>query len=221
MRAPFVAWPGWPHVRLFLALAVPVTLWFLIVYGGCDYVTGFRSRHRVHYDFELAMPFVPSSVVVYDSVYPVMWLAPFVLRTRPELIAYAVAQVVIVAAAGIGFLLHPAELGFPPTPDAGIWAPMVSATKAASLRYNLAPSLHVALAVITTAVYVSRTSASIQIALWFWAVLVAASTLLLHQHHLIDVMTGWFLGLVGGWGYHRFMARRHLASPASRPEPSA
>lgn len=221
MHTPFMAWPGWPHVRLFLALAVPVTLWFLVVYGGCDFVTAHRPRHRVHFDFERAIPFVPASVVAYDSVYPLMWLAPFVLRSRPELIVYAVAYVAIVAVAGIGFLAYPAELGFTPDPDAGIWAPLVLATKAASLHYNLVPSLHVAIATLTTAIYAPRAGAVVRLFLWGWAVLVAASTLLLHQHHVVDVVAGWLLGVAGAWGYHRLMARTPPASPAIHPGPSA
>jgi hypothetical protein len=30
----------------------------------------------------------------------------------------------------------------------------------------------------------------------FWAVMIAASTVLIHQHHLLDVATGWLLALV-------------------------
>jgi len=30
-----------------------------------------------------------------------------------------------------------------------------------------------------------------------WAAALAASTLLLHQHHVLDVVAGWFLGISG------------------------
>ncbi len=206
IRPPFVAWPGWLHVRDFVGLAIPVTVWFLAIYSVCDLVTGFRQRHRVHFDFELAIPFVPASVVVYDSVYPIMWLAPFVLRTRRELVGYAVAQAGVIAVAGVGFLLYPAELGFAPDPDAGGWTFLVAATKTAALHYNLVPSLHVALAVLTTSAYATLASPVIRAALCAWAVALSASTLLLHQHHVIDVATGWLLGLAGAWGYRWFTA---------------
>lgn len=219
-RQPFFAWPGWPHVRTFLGLAVPVTIWFLTVYGVCDLVAGYRSRHHVHIDCELAVPFVPASVVVYDSVYPVMWLAPFVLRARRELVAYALAQAGVVAAAGVGFMIYPAELGFAPDPDAGIWTPLVVATKTAALRYNLVPSLHVGLAVLTTAAYDYGARPAARAALWTWAAALAASTLLLHQHHVIDVVTGWLLGVAGAWGYRWLTARTPPASPATHPAPS-
>ena len=34
---------------------------------------------------------------------------------------------------------------------------------------------------------------------WLWAGAVAASTVLLHQHYLIDVVSGVALGLAGAW----------------------
>jgi membrane-associated phospholipid phosphatase len=32
--------------------------------------------------------------------------------------------------------------------------------------------------------------------LWLWAAAIAASTVLTHQHHIIDAVTGWALGVI-------------------------
>jgi len=83
---PFWHWPGWCHVGYALVLGGVVTLWFALIYGGADFLTARRSlRVRLHFDAELAMPFVPASVLIYLSIYLLLWLAPFILRSGREL----------------------------------------------------------------------------------------------------------------------------------------
>jgi len=36
----------------------------------------------------------------------------------------------------------------------------------------------------------------VRTALWSWAAMIAASTVLIHQHHVLDVATGWLLALI-------------------------
>jgi membrane-associated phospholipid phosphatase len=53
----------------------------------------------------------------------------------------------------------------------------------------------------------------IKAVLWLWACLIAASTVLIHQHHVLDVITGWLLALL----CVRMVFRRSLPStPADR-----
>ena len=59
------------------------------------------------------------------------------------------------------------------------------------------------------------------VGVWAWATVIVASTLLLHQHHVLDVATGWPLGLAGGWGYRRLTGQRRTASPATHRGQSA
>src|SRR5207302_9440093 len=45
----FLAWPGWRHLLYAWTLALANGLWFLLVYGGCDFITGHRVlRIPVH-----------------------------------------------------------------------------------------------------------------------------------------------------------------------------
>jgi membrane-associated phospholipid phosphatase len=64
-----------------------------------------------------------------------------------------------------------------------------------ALEYNMVPSLHVALSVCCVAIFVRRATAFGRVLLWSWAAAIALSTLLTHQHHVIDAVTGWLLGL--------------------------
>jgi membrane-associated phospholipid phosphatase len=46
------------------------------------------------------------------------------------------------------------------------------------------------------AVFSPRAPSIAKIALWSWVVLIAASTVLIHQHHILDVVTGWLLAVI-------------------------
>jgi membrane-associated phospholipid phosphatase len=220
----FWGWPGWLLLRLALLLTVGQTAWFYLIYGGTNYVTGQRTlRIPVHFDWELDIPFVPASVLVYMSIYLLFAAAPFILRTRREVVALTLTLMSITAAGGIVFLLLPAELAFPPPPsDVGIWTPLCHIAREMALKYNLLPSLHVALSVACVAIYAARAAPAGKMLLWAWATAVALSTLLLHQHHLLDVLAGWFLGFAGKiCVFDRVTVRRQTlpANLSSRREP--
>lgn len=194
---PFFRWPGLAHIGHALFLGLLVSAWWLLVYHGANYLTGFLPyRVRLHLDAELNIPFAPVSVFGYMSLYPLFWMSPFVLRTRQQLrrLAWTLAAITLVA--GISFLLFPADPHFRTPPDWGAWADLIRVAKDLTLEHNFAPSLHVGLTVTCITIYARRASIGGQAALWAWSMLVALSTLFLHQHYLIDVVTGYALG----WG---------------------
>lgn len=175
-----------------------VAAWFGFVYGGADWITAQRAfRVRVHLDAELLIPLVPSFTLVYMSIYFLFLAAPFVLRTRSELVSLAMAQTVAIFVAGICFLLIPASLAFPPATDAqlGIWKVPFHFADRLNLDYNLVPSLHVALSMICVEMFAPSASAVGKWLLRVWGALIAASTILTHQHHLIDAASGYLLAL--------------------------
>jgi membrane-associated phospholipid phosphatase len=214
---PFVAWPGWPHLRFAALLSLAAGLWFLLIYGGADRLTAHRElRVPIHFAAELRLPFVPAMTVAYMSLYGLFLLAPFVLRTRRRFAAAAVTIAVAVAAGGAGFLLVPAELAFAPIRDEqlGAWAGLYHVADRLNLTYNLLPSLHVAFAVICVAIFSPRAPGWIRFLLWLWALLIAVSTLLIHQHHVVDVVTGWLLAVACVRTVFRRALRAFPATPA-------
>jgi membrane-associated phospholipid phosphatase len=217
--APFLAWPGWAHLREAALLSLADALWFVIVYGGADRLTADRKfRVPVHFSAELDLPFVPSMTVFYMSVYGLFFLAPFVLRTRRELRATVATMAVAITIAGIGFLLVPAELAFAPAREEqlGIWAGLYHVADDLNLTYNLLPSLHVTFAVICVAIFAPRASRPLQALLWLWALLIAVSTVLTHQHHVLDAVTGWLLALLCvRWVFRRSVPSRPAAPATS------
>jgi membrane-associated phospholipid phosphatase len=196
---PFLAWPGWPHLAYAGGLALVNGLWFALVFYGCDLLTARRAlRLRVHLDAELSIPFVPAMTAVYMSVYLLFLAAPFILRTRRELRAAIATLAAVIGMAGLGFLLVPAELAFPPArpEDLALWADVYRLADRMNLTYNLVPSLHVALAVACAAIFSSHATGFGAALLWLWTAAVAVSTVLTHQHHVLDVIAGWLLALL-------------------------
>jgi membrane-associated phospholipid phosphatase len=211
---PFLAWPGGAHLRRAGWLALANAAWFGAVYGGADLLTARRAlRVPVHFAAELRLPFVPAMALFYLSLYGLFLLAPFVLRTRRELAAAVAAMAVAIGVSGILFLLVPAELAFAPVREAqlGAWAGLYRLADGLNLTYNLLPSLHVAFAVICAAAFSPAAPRPVKAALWLWASLIAASTVLLHQHHLLDVAAGWLLAVA---------CVRTVRRRSSRPLPS-
>jgi membrane-associated phospholipid phosphatase len=192
---PFVAWPGWLLVGKMLALALPVTLWWVLVYHGANWVTSLHThRVRVHLDAELAIPMVPAFVLVYLAQPLVYFPAPFVLRSLRELQALALSLVVATGVAGVGFLLVPAELAYPCCDPDG-WSTLFAVARELALPYNLVPSLHVAMGCICLAAYATRCGAVGKALLATCAAAICLSTVLTHQHHLLDVATGLVLAM--------------------------
>lgn len=215
---PLFGWPGWRHLVEAFLLAVAVTVWFGVVYGTADLVTGWRAhRVRVHLDRELAIPFVPVMLLCYMSIYPLFWTAPFILRTRSELRGLAAAMAFVTGCGGVGFLLVPAELAFTPPEVPARWLPLFRIADGLNLEYNLVPSLHVALAALCVDVFARRATRTGKIFFRAWGAAIVASTVLTHQHHLADVAAGLVLGLAVACGVYPRWAGSARSNSAAQP----
>ena len=213
-REPFLGWPGWGVLGYALVWGSATTLWWAIIYVGADWVTGLRAdRVRIHLDSELSIPYVPAFLPIYRSIDVMFLLGPFILRRRPEVRALTLTLGIVSAIGGVGFLLLPAAPAYPPQ-DAGVWQPLAAWNQRIVLTYNMVPSLHVALSIVTLSAYGSHCGKLGKVLLTSWAAAIALSTLLTHQHHLLDVLTGAILG----WGGYCFLYRRWL--PASQIAPA-
>jgi len=92
--------------------------------------------------------------------------------------------------------LWSAELAFAPPQDLGAFPELFRFADRLNLTYNLVPSLHVALSVLCIAAFSARANPAGKVLFWIWAVAIALSTLLTHQHHVIDVVAGFALALI-------------------------
>src|SRR5262249_55445487 len=113
-QEPFLAWPGWRHLRFAWVLSLAGAAWFAWIYAGADALTAHRAaRVRVHFDAELGIPFIPETIVVYMSIYLLFLAAPFIIRERSDFFALCMTLNLVVLVSGFCFLLVPAQLAFP------------------------------------------------------------------------------------------------------------
>ena len=174
-----------------------ICLAFALLFGVCY---GFTSWWTVMHSaslpaplpswdlpFERHLPFVPWLSLVYLTITPALLLAPFLLP-RERIAPLAIALSVETLVASTCFLLFPQTTAFPPRIVTG-WARIPFAlADALNLDYNTFPSLHVAFACSAAWAYATTRRRAF---LWTgWSVAVAASTLLMHEHHLADIAGG-------------------------------
>lgn len=196
-RPRFIIWPGWPFLRFACLLSTLNALWFWIVYDGCEWITSHRSlRVPIAMPWELKnIPFVPGAVVIYMSIYLLFLVGPFMVRERREFATLISSLALATLLGGIGFLLFPSRAAFPPPGDLGVWAGLFHFADWLNRDYNMVPSLHVALSVCCIAAFAKKAAPPGRALLWTWAAVIALSTLLTHQHHVVDVVAGWCVGL--------------------------
>jgi membrane-associated phospholipid phosphatase len=195
-----------------LALEVGAAVVFEVIYASANAVTSLHEiRLPVAFAWESAMPLIPAWVLAYWSLWPLVLLAPFVLGTKEQMRHLAGLVVLETAAAAVVFILYPATLAYPAAESLGAWQDAYALTAKISMQHNLFPSLHVAFAVTCALVYSRATNAALAAAFGLWAGLIAASTLLLHLHHVADVVGGAVLAWVAV-RYFRVPNPKRLAS---------
>jgi membrane-associated phospholipid phosphatase len=193
-----LGWPGWGHLAYTALLALVTTAWWVLLYQGANALTERRAlRVRLHCDYELHVPFVPAAVLLYLSIYPLFWLAPFILRTRREAEGLAITLMAVTAVGFIGFLLFPADSAYPTSGNLGMWTAVVAFAKDVSLPHNFLPSLHVAMSGACILVYAKKAPSWGRWLFKLWLAGIALSTLLIHEHYLIDVVAGGVLAWLG------------------------
>ena len=177
-----------------------LSLFFLVVYGGCNWLTA--QRHDVgtfFFAWERAIPFVPLAIVPYLSIDLFFVTAPFLCRSERELRVLALRLALAILVAGLCFLLFPLRFAFPRPETSGLLGVLFDQFRSLDAPYNLAPSLHAALGLLLFDSYFRRTRGAGRAALLVWFASMAVSPLLTHQHHVIDIATG--LALAGGCFY--------------------
>src|SRR2546428_4346513 len=133
-------------------------------------------------------------IYAYFSI-AVVFLLPLFTLDEPQLRRLERAFGCATLLAGACFLALNGQLGFERT-AAGPMNWLAAAMYAFDPPRNLVPSLHVlyaALVLRTVAAESRRPAARVAIGVWF--LVLASSTLLVHQHHVVDVVSG----ALGGW----------------------
>jgi protein-tyrosine phosphatase len=192
-----------------LLVSAGLSALFLIVYGGCNWITARRANVGTFYfEWERTILFVPLFILPYMSIDLFFIAAPFLCRTDRELSILAKRIAAAIFVAGLCFLLFPLRFAFP-RPHADGWlGALFDWFRGMDAPYNLLPSLHAALTLILLDIYFRDTRGFVRAATMIWFVLIALSPVLTYQHHLIDIVGGFVLA---GYCFYLF--------PDSTPAP--
>jgi membrane-associated phospholipid phosphatase len=139
---------------------------------------------------ELAIPFWPQFIWLYLSMYILFLVPPFVLQeARLNKLGKEIALATI--ASGIVFLLFPSVLGFERVLPENHYAQIYAKIFSLDYPHNMVPSLHIVYSgLILLAIFQATSSVVFKAISLLWFVLIALSTLWVHQHHIADIVSG-------------------------------
>jgi membrane-associated phospholipid phosphatase len=175
-------------------LALPVL--FALVYGGCAWLTSRRADvSSFTFACEKHLPVVRWMLIPYLSLDGLFLAAVFLCRDAAELRVLVRRVVMAILVAGAGFLVWPMRVESPRLTTSGPWEWAYRVMWRIDPSYNAFPSLHVAIAVVLWISFASRVGRGLQVIVHAIFTLVVLSTLLTHQHQMIDVAGGAALGI--------------------------
>ncbi len=214
-----------PHWIKALIWALILGGGFFSVYGSVNAITAsIGDVPSLYMPWETSIPFFPQLILPYMSIDLLFVWAFFICRNQYELRALAMRIGFAVTISAIGFIIFPLRFGFE-RPDVSGFNGLLFQMLSLDLPYNQCPSLHISLAMIVWEVFRRRLHGWFKGVVAIWFLLICASTVLVYQHHMIDIYGGIIVGLLAIYlipfeisqkptyvavtRHHRRMARRY------------
>lgn len=166
-----------------------------------------QHRYEMFMDWELEIPLVPWMIVVYLSYVGVFLLLPLIMKSGHAIICLAYGFLASILVSTVVFVAFPGELGYHRPEYIAGFDFMFQMLYEVDKPHNLYPSLHVTFSSLTALGMAHQVRIP-----WFrwaiggWAVLIAASVVLVHQHHIFDIITG----LILAFSCYRFVYLRYI-----------
>ena len=175
-------------LRTYLVWSFWVGVAFFGVYPAMNWLTSLRrAPWHLYFPAELRIPFVPQFIWVYLSMYVLFALPLFFIPAErmPPLGKQLIAGCIISA---VVFLILPAELGFVrQVPSAAPYQAIYARVFRIDRPYNLVPSLHVIFSTAIALACADFARPFVRTLILAWLVVIVASTVFVHQHHLVDL----------------------------------
>ena len=184
------------RLRSFTFWSTLIWLSFIVLYIPINYFTQFRDTYQIYFAWELNIPFYPSWIYIYYSLFFAFMAFPFFIKdtkTYKLIFKTAFASYII---ADIIYLIFPAELGFHRSVEVLGYENIFNLLFFIDWPHNLVPSLHVTMSyIISEAICHGTKNKWVKVFFRIWIVLVSVSIVLVHQHHVVDLITGLLLGM--------------------------
>ncbi len=156
-----------------------------------------------------AIPVVPIFVIPYISLQPYVYatLALFLLFRTRHFQSACLAMITVWFISYAFYYWLQSEVIRPVLSGADIFSRLVMKVYSLDHPYNDFPSLHTSLSTIL-AIHWVKINKPAGIALGIWTVLIVASTLLIKQHYIPDVIFGLALAFGTSWLYIKVLGRK-------------
>ena len=155
------------------------------------------SFYQLYFEFEREIPMVPWMIHVYNSFHVLLLLNFLIIKNPLKIRAIAISLIASSAIAALFFLIFPAELGFSRTENMMGYEFWYDALHWLDHPHNLVPSLHITFSALSTYVISTEINSRVLKSLFLvWFLLICSSIVLVHQHHLIDIFTGFLLAVI-------------------------
>ncbi|WP_442915913.1 phosphatase PAP2 family protein [Leptospira sp. GIMC2001] len=170
---------------------------FVIVYGITNWLASLRDSHlQLFLEYELLIPFLPEFIFIYFSIVGLFIITLFYLDQH-ELSELSKSLSFATMIAGFLFLLIPAEIGYDRKTEVDSYNFLFKIIHLLDRPYNLVPSLHITYSfLIFLWIYPKEKNSLFHNLYIIWIILICISVLVIHQHHLIDIISGIFLAFV-------------------------
>ncbi len=202
---------GWGNAIICIGLAVAVffTNQIYAVLNHGPAVLNLRTP------LDAALPVVLPFVVPYVSLEPLVYvtlIAFLVFRTR----TFQSACLSLITAWLISYAFYfflQTEVLRPVLTGTDVFTHMIQGVYASDQPYNDFPSLHTSISVIL-AIHWFRVSRKVGIVVSIWTALIVASTVLIKQHYIADVISGLLLAFGVSWLYLKVIPRKATPLPS-------
>lgn len=168
---------------------------FLVMYLTANQLASEnQNRYDMYMDWELNIPLVPWMIVVYLSYVGVFLLLPLIMKSGYSIVCLAYGFLTAILVSTVVFVVFPGELGYHRPEFVAGFDFLFQVLYDIDKPHNLYPSLHVTFSSLTALGMAHQVRVQwFRIAIAGWAALIAASVVLVHQHHIFDIVTGLLL----------------------------
>lgn len=190
---PF-SFPDKQTALLILKHGTVSTFAFTVIYFFCNSAAARSATHYpLYFDWELSIPLIPWMIYPYLSLNGLLFLSAFVVK-KEAVKGLCLSITYSVMIAGIFFYFFPGKLGFVREAEAsGLFKSMHEIDH----PHNLFPSLHITYSALCVWAMIQQTKqAWFHGVLWIWLLMISASVILVHQHHIVDIVTGFILAII-------------------------
>lgn len=194
--------PKWEGRKGVIWVVILFLIGFAILWIGAHEISDLRDvRYPLYFGWEVDIPFQPWALWIYLPHDFIILFAALMFRNWREATPFYATLVVQIAIAFPFFILVPIEPGYQNEMATGVWGTygfeMIGMKNIS--QWNHMPSLHVSYVFVLGTVIGQRYGLWGWIVGMGWAVLVSATTMLVHEHHVICVVGGLLLYLFTMW----------------------